>query len=679
MKNALTLFLLVTFLIGNVGFLQAETPTAKTGQPDIVFILLDDLRFDGLSCMNHPFVKTPQIDELCKLGVNMKNAFVTTSICCPSRATFLTGLYANQHGVIDNEASEYNPKVTPPLTKSLQEAGYRTAMVGKWHMGKHARPREYFDHWISFKGQGKYFDPLLNINGKNVKESGYTTDLLTDRAIDFVKAQPKDKPYFLMLSHKAVHEPFKPAARHKHAFGADTKDIEPTSWSTDLKNKPLWQRRQLVRETRWDYRSRDCENEVVPENIPPTEWIESDKYVQQHRCVAAVDDGVGRLMETLRERGTLEKTLIVFTSDNGYFHQEHRRRDKRLAYEESLRIPMIIAYPGKIDAGSSATQLVSNIDFAPTILDYAGAKIPEEMPGKSMKPLFEEKNPTWRNSIFYEYWVDLVHEIPTTIALRTQRYKLIQFPEIDDLDELYDLDSDPNELNNLAVSSEHTELLESMRKQLASSARECGWKPNVFPKNLPRFRGDKGTQLELSVEDGKLKNTTSREFEIEKVELNDEVMSFNGSESSIKVPFHESIDPSTWPFEIEIEVKPEEDGVVAVQASKRNGFKLFIEDGRPGISVLCTTWIAIHTTVDAPESAIGKWTKLKAHIDYNRVIFSVDGKVVESRMLPKPLMASTKSPLLIGSVGLHPVSDKVPNVPFKGEIRSVKISRALSN
>ncbi|MEM7317236.1 MAG: sulfatase, partial [Planctomycetota bacterium] len=430
--------------------------------PDIVFVLVDDLRWDALSYKNHPYVKTPHIDQLRMRGASFKNAFVTTSICCPSRATYLTGVYANQHGVIDNETSEYNPDVTPPVTKYLQQAGYRTAMLGKWHMGQTARPRRYFNHWVSFKGQGKYQDPLFNINGKRVQESGYTTDILNDKAINFIKRQPKDRPYFLMLSHKAVHQPFQPAPRHAMAFGPDDQVKAPESFLIDMKNKPLWQRRQLVRDVRWDWRTRDTESESIPETIPLAPWEGDARAINQFRCVAAVDDGIGRIVETLKQRGTLDKTLIIFTSDNGYFHWEHRRWDKRLAYEESLRIPMVMALPGKIQPNSTVTKLVSNLDFAPTVLSFAGVPVPKQMQGQTMTALLDPKETQstqpWRNELFYEYWVDLVHEIPTMIALRTDKYKLIRFPEIHDLDELYDLEADPHELNNLAVDPAYSKL-----------------------------------------------------------------------------------------------------------------------------------------------------------------------------------------------------------------------------
>jgi len=641
-------------------------------------VLVDDLRWDALSCMGHPYVKTPHIDKLRSRGALFQNAFVTTSICCPSRATFLTGVYAHQHGVIDNETSEYNPDVTPPVTKYLQQAGYQTAMIGKWHMGKTAAPRRYFDHWVSFKGQGKYHDPLFNINGEIVQDKGYTTDILTDRAIGFIEKQPKDKPYFLMLSHKAVHEPFQPPPRHQNAFGAATVELEPRSWSDDLKNKPAWQRLQKGQDLRWKWRTSQIEKISIPEAIEPAPWPNQTKGVDQFRCVAAVDDGVGRIMAVLRKRGTLDNTLIVFTSDNGYFHHEHRRWDKRLAYEESARIPMVMALPGKIEPNSTVTQLVSNLDFAPTVLAYAGRPIPDQMQGLSLKTLFEQASSKWRDSVFYEYWVDLVHDIPSMVAVRTAQHKLIHYPELSDVDELYDMSSDPHELENLAVDPEYRSIHAAMKKRLDNAISESGWKLNVFPKNLPRVRGKSGVMLNLNVEAGELKNSTQQSLKLNNVVVLDDSLKFDGDKSEIRIPFNEDLDPSTWPYEIQIDVKPERGGVVAMQANKRYGFKIFVQNGRPGLALLCKSWIAVETTIDGSDNILGKWTNLSARIDYNRVIFKVNGVVVESRALPQPFKGKTNLPLIIGSIGKHAVSEGVPHVPLEGEIRSVTISRELT-
>lgn len=657
-----------------------EIPRAAPGSPDIVFVLVDDLRWDALSFLGHPYIETPNIDKLRSQGAWMQNAFVTTSICCPSRATFLTGTYASRHGVIDNETSEYNPDVTPPLTKDLQGAGYKTAMVGKWHMGHSAEPRPYFDFWLSFKGQGVYNNPLFNINGENVQHNGYTTDLLTDYAINFINKQPKDQPYFLMLSHKAVHEPFQPAQRHVNAFGADTVLPEPVSWSDDFAGKPDWLRRQQTRDVRWNYRTRDREEENLPDRIPPEPWKKNTKYVDQLRCLAAVDEGLGRIIEVLSERGTLDNTIIVFTSDNGYFHLEHRRWDKRLAYEESLRIPMIVVYPGKIEAGSTVSELITNADFAPTMLSFAGLEIPSGMQGSDMRPLFEEKDPDWRDSVLYEYRKELVHAIPSMTAVRTARHKLITFPEINDMDELYDMLADPHEMNNLVNDPAYADVLSAMRTQLKEDKATYGWDPDVFPRNLPRVRGKEGVLLDLTVEDGQFVDKAISGIEVRQrgMQFREDSFIFDGDRAAMQIPFNKDIDPAAWPFRIEVEVMPERDGVIAVQSTPGYGYKLFVQDGRPGVSVHCKTWIDTSTTIDGPDSITGKWTRLSAVIDYNQLDFLVDGEVVESVSLPLPFKGSPKTPLMIGSAGQHPVTEGIPDDPFAGEIRRFTLVRELS-
>ena len=685
-KHISSLHRLITRGVASVGAMLAIaagshclTSYAQAAErPDVVFILLDDLRYDALSFLDHPYVETPHIDKLREQGAWMENAFVTTSICCPSRATFLTGTYASRHGVIDNETSEYNPEITPPVSKYLQDAGYRTAMIGKWHMGSSGQARPHFDEWLSFDGQGKYYDPeFIYTDGSREKLKGYTTDILTDRAIDFVQRQPEGQPFFLMLSHKAVHEPFQPAPRHKAAFGAKTMGPEPASWNDTFEGKPDWQRRQRTRDVRWNWRTRDVEEEKLPDAIALEPWKKKKKYVDQLRCLAAVDDGVGRLVEVLRERGNLDNTLIVFTSDNGYFHLEHRRWDKRLAYEESLRIPMVVVYPGRIEAGATITEMVSNVDFAPTVLSYAGIPMPEQMQGASMQPLFEGGATNWRDTIFYEYWTDLVHAIPTMKAVRTERFKLIQYPELDDIAELYDLERDPHEMKNLAQDPEYASVLQQMERRLETESENVGWKVDVFPHNLPRVKGPEGTLMNLQVKSGKVQDAENpgRQLTVGQVGISGDTLEFNGASSVVKVPFDPEVDPSGWPYRIKVDLKAQSDGVVATQSSPGYGFKLFVQDGRPGVSVICKTWIASRTTIDAPNSILNQWSTLEAEIDYNRVTFWVDGELIESMALPLPFKAKTKAPLIIGKGGPNKVSDAVPNNALRGLIRRVSVER----
>ena len=644
-------------------------------KPDILFILLDDLRRDALSFLGHPYVETPNIDALRAQGAWIENCFVTTSICCPSRATFLTGCYASRHGVIDNETAEYDPAVTPPVSGYLQTAGYRTAMIGKWHMGYSGRPRPSFDHWISFDGQGVYNDPVLNINGAKEKREGYTTDLLTQSAIDFIDDQPLDRPYFLMLSHKAVHEPFQPAERHEKAFGHDRGLPEPASWSDDFQGKPKWQRRERAYDARWHYRTRDREQERIPASVTAAPWDPKQRYVDQLRCLSAVDDGVGRLISKLKERGTLDNTVIVFTSDNGYFHLEHRRWDKRLAYDESIRIPMIIAYPGVVAAGSTIEGLCTNADLAPTLLDLAGLDVPEAMQGDSMAPLFSADTPAWREHVFYEYWTELVHAIPTMVAVRTEKMKLVHYPTSDDIAELYDVSSDPAELTNLIDNPTYAAERSRLEKLLLRSQEQVGWKPRIFPKNLPRMRGDARVLVDLQSTDGQLIDTAHSRAQAALTQGPRDPWNLDGSLSPLLLDYEQQRDPSSWPFEVDISFRVAGDGVLLSTSGPDTGFSVFVQDGRPAVSARVKTWVTTTTTIDGPRLPKGAWADVVARVDFNQLSLRVNGKLIETVALPLPLKRPTMQPLVVGAPSATPASRDTPTTPFVGQVRRYRILR----
>jgi N-acetylglucosamine-6-sulfatase len=299
-----------------------------------------------------------------------RNAFVTTPLCSPSRASFLTGQYAHQHNIVGNE----KPRVYGPLSFELttfpmllQRAGYETAYVGKWHMGINDAPRAGFDRWVSFRGQGFYDDPPLNVDGKREKAKGYMTDLLSDYAVEFVEQQ-RAKPFMLYLAHKAVHGPFTPAERHKDLFADQAIERAPNAKDM-LEGKPMLRRRVGERTA------------ARPGGGPSDELIKN-----QMRCLTAIDEGVGRVLKALEETGQLDETIIIFTSDNGYFWGEHGLGDKRAAYEESIRVPLLVRYPKMIEAGTTRDQMALNVDIAPTLLELADAPIPKEMHGRTLAP-----------------------------------------------------------------------------------------------------------------------------------------------------------------------------------------------------------------------------------------------------------------------------------------------------
>jgi N-acetylglucosamine-6-sulfatase len=419
-------------LIGVVALFAATevSSAADALRPNVLFILIDDLRWDALGCTGHPFLKTPNIDRIAREGALFRNAFVTTPLCSPSRASYLTGQYAHTHGVQGNGggADEGHRLVTFP--KLLHEGGYETAYVGKWHMGDDDSPRPGFDRWVSFRGQGDYHNPTLNVDGQQVKTEGYVTDILTDYAEKFLR-QPHEKPFCLYLAHKAVHSGFTPAPRHRDAF-ADREIVRAPSARDTLEGKPVLTRKL-----------------AEPERANQNPGTKDEVVRNQLAAVLAIDEGVGRLLATLTETGRLNDTLVIFTSDNGFFWGEHGRGDKRMAYEESIRVPLLMRYPKLFPAGTTREQFALNIDIAPTLLELAGVSIPAHVHGRSLVPVLRGETAGWRTSFLTEYFGNPNNRIPGWQAVRTDRWKWIRYLGLDGLEELYDLNADRYEMHNL--------------------------------------------------------------------------------------------------------------------------------------------------------------------------------------------------------------------------------------
>ncbi len=426
-----------------------EIPNAK--HRNIVFILADDHRFDALGFLGHPFLQTPNLDMLARNGAHLKNAFVTTSLCSPSRASILTGLYAHKHRVVDNNNPVRADLVFFP--QYLQQAGYETAFFGKWHMGGDSDERQRgFDHWVSFKGQGSYLPGknVINVNGKRVPQKGYITDELTDYAIDWLNARTSTKPFMLYLSHKAVHAEFIPADRHKGRY-KDKLYAPPRTQANTAENyegKPMWVKNQRNSRHGVDY--------------PYYGTLDGVEQFYKRYCetLLAVDESLGRVIDYLKDQKLLESTLLVYMGDNGFMFGEHGLIDKRVAYEESMRVPLLMHCPELISGGVEVPQMVANIDIAPTILEAVGLKAPAHMDGRSFLPLTQGKSTAWRDALLYEYyWERNYPQTPTMHAVRGDRYKYIRYQGLWDIDEFYDLQVDPQETRNLIRSVQHQQLI----------------------------------------------------------------------------------------------------------------------------------------------------------------------------------------------------------------------------
>ena len=440
-----------------LGALASSTALRAAGpRPNTLFVLVDDLRFDALSCLGHPWLKTPHIDRLAREGAIFTNAFVTTPLCSPARASYLTGRWVHSHGITDNtnRNEQSHRLITFPMLQ--QKAGYETCYVGKWHMGNDSNPRPGFDHWVSFPGQGQYFDPPINVNGTLAPQPGFMTDILSGHAIDFLR-RPHAKPFSLYLAHKAVHGPFTPPGRHK-ALYADAPIARHPNAQDNLTGKPALQ-------------------QPIPTNTKKGNGAQSgpnDETVRnQLRLIQAVDESMGEILKALTETKQLDNTVIIFTSDNGYFHGDHGLGDKRAAYEESLRIPLLVRYPKWIKPGSRFDADVLNVDIAPTMLEIAGAQAPAEMRGRSLVPVLRGKTKQVRQDFYAEYNQEQQSaRIPTWHAVRSREWKYVEYKGHPDWTELYNLKADPYELKNLINEASAAKVKTKMAARLTELEKE---------------------------------------------------------------------------------------------------------------------------------------------------------------------------------------------------------------
>jgi len=462
---------------------------AYSKQPNVVLVLCDDIRWDALGCAGHPHLRTPNIDRLAKEGVYFENMFCTTSLCSPSRATILSGLYAHSHGVTNN-FTEY-PTDLASFPVSLQKAGYKTAYYGKWHMGeKNDEPRPGFDTFVTHRGQGKYFDTEFNFNGQGRRVvKGYYTTVVTDMSIDWIrkhKASDGDTPFMLMLGQKAPHSFYFPEPKYEHEF--DDVEVNYPQSAFHLQDKPAWMTKRL---TTWhgiygpifDWRKQ------FP-NDKASGVVDFARMVRAYwGTILSVDDSMGRITEALRELGELDNTVIIFMGDNGLLEGEHGMVDKRTMHEASIRVPLIVRYPGLTspDHPKRIRQQVLTTDIAPTIIELAGAEPLENIHGKSFKTLVTQGDPDWRTGWFYHYnYEKQFPYTPNVRGIRTDRWKYIRYPHGDGTAdrhkaELYDLDSDPKEQNNLIEDERYQQLVAELNQQLLKLMKEASIQKDTMP------------------------------------------------------------------------------------------------------------------------------------------------------------------------------------------------------
>ena len=451
----------------------------RSNPPNILFIMSDDHASLAMSCYGSGINETPHLDRIAQGGMRFDNCFCTNSICTPSRATILTGTYNHVNGATTLRTPMDGRQLTFP--KLLQKRGYQTAVIGKWHLG-HGGVHDPvgFDYWCVLPGQGLYHDPKMYDMGVEKVVPGYATDLITEMSLDWLRRRDRSRPFCLLCHHKASHRHWEPDEKHARMYEG-VEIPEPATFDDDYSNRAAAAAAATMRIER-DLSERDLK-QPVPEGLTGRrlkQWM-YQRYIKDYlRCVASIDDNVGRLLDYLDAEGLADETIVIYTSDQGFFLGDHGWYDKRFMYEESLRMPFIVRYPREVRPGAVNGDMILNVDFAPTLLDFAGIDVPDEMQGASFRPLLNGERPAgWQTSMYYRYWMHLgTHNVYAHYGVRTLRHKLIYYyadalgqpgavdeprpPEW----ELFDLQADPHELKSLYADPACANVVKDLKAEL---------------------------------------------------------------------------------------------------------------------------------------------------------------------------------------------------------------------
>lgn len=494
-----------TFLFAGATLFAAGMAQAQDKAPNILFIMSDDHTSQAVSAYGGPlgkYLPTPNIDRIGNEGARMANCFVTNSISTPSRACIITGQYSQKNGVYT--LADVLDRDHPTVARDLQKAGYQTAVIGKWHLGTEPAG---FDYYNVLPGQGRYYNPLLIKKGdwdtgpggrpKQTEYGGHSTDVIANDAISYLQSTDRDKPFFLMCHFKAPHRPWQPADRFKNLL-EDVTIPEPANLLDTYEGKGQYTGQ--LRMSMENMNTTDLKGRTMPENMTRDEkrhWA-YQYYIKDYlRCIAGIDENVGRILKYLDEAGLTENTIVIYTGDQGFFLGEHGWFDKRLIYEECLRMPLLIRYPKEIKAGTVNSDIVMNLDFAPLFLDFAGVPLPSYMQGESFRNNLKGQTPgNWRKAMYYRYWMndDNDHHVTAHYGIRTERYKLAYYyaqplgikganqssPEPEW--ELYDLQTDPSEMKNIYKDPANKKLITQLKKELLQLKEKYGDQDNKYPE-----------------------------------------------------------------------------------------------------------------------------------------------------------------------------------------------------
>jgi arylsulfatase A-like enzyme len=644
---------------------EAAAPAPHAGsRPNFLFIFTDDQRWDAMGVVGRemgdrarfPWLRTPNMDRLAAEGIRFRNAFAVCALCSPSRAAFLTGRYNHANGIANNRTPFPEGAVTHATL--LRAAGYRTGYVGKWHMDNQRGPRPGFDESASFIGHARYRDAPFEIDGRPMETKGWVDDASTDFAIEFLKRN-RERPFLLVVGYKTPHGPFQPPDRLKDLFAGEEARPPANAGSVPpfRANRPAGRAGAPAR-TNLDY----------------------------FRCIAGVDENLGRLLETLDGLGLARGTLVVYASDNGFYLGEHGLGDKRSAYDESMRIPFIARHPALASGGRTADEMVLNIDLAPTLLDLAGLPVPAEMQGRSLRPLLEGKASGWRTSFFYEYFFERNFNTPTVTAVRTTEAKLVKYPGKEEWTELFDLRADPYETRNLAGDPAHNGLRERLEEAYVRLAEGVRFRipPYADRPEEPRPRESRpvlrydfaaeGGEGAARIADGSGAGNGGQAHDVPSAAGRDgkRARKFDGR-GWIDVPKAPSLDPSGGPWTVEAVVRADgPDGIVLARGGQSRGYAVFLEEGRPAFAVRAGGSLAV---ARSKTSVAGRWARIGGIISADRrVLLRVDGKLEAEAPLPAFIPSDPSDGMEIGADRGSPVLGTGKSKGFTGLIESVRIS-----
>jgi arylsulfatase A-like enzyme len=642
-------------------------------RPNFLFIYTDDQRYDALSVVQKeqgergrfPWFQTPNMDRLAAEGVRFRNAFVVCSLCAPSRAVNLTGRYNHLNGV----ASNFRPFPVDSVTHAslLRAAGYTTAYVGKWHMDSQ-RERPGFDHHYSFIAHARYWDPVFVVDGKDTPTKGWIDDISTDYAIEFMKSQKgSGKPWLLVVGFKSPHGPTEPPERAKDRFAGEQARVVPNL------NAPAPYMGSAAR------RRVDLAAGTVSVNL------------NHFRCVSAADDCLGRLLEALDELGLARNTVVIYTSDNGYYLGEHGLGDKRSAYDESLRVPFLVRCPalGAAARGRVVDDMVLNLDLAQTLLDLAGVPAPKEMQGRSWRPLLTGARTGRRQSWFYEYFAENQKNsrVPDITAVRTTDAKLIKYPGHDDWTELFDLKSDPYETANRFRDPNYAALRTKMEAEHDRLANEVGYcvpdyvdRPSWWGKpGGPDWKATPGVRLHFdfaTIQDGQVTDVSgnNNHGQVHNAGLVEgregrKALRLHG-DGYVEVAKSDSLDPTDSAWAAEAVFKPEKpDGVILARGGKSQGYALWLKQGHPNFTVVVD---GEAVTIQAKE-AVTDWATVVGTItSHRKATLQVDGRVVAEAALTGLIPRNPSDAMQIGVDLGSPVVEPAPP-KFSGWIERVRL------